>query len=383
MFRILTTKTNTIGKTALLLTIFMISSSVLAVVRDKIFSTQFGAGEVLDTYMAAFKIPDLIFLLVGTLISSFIIIPFLEKEEKDGRSLQEFIDKLFFTFFVFIFSAASIVFLLLPFIAGAFFPGFTETQIENLIWMARIMLLSPIFISLASVFSSVNQKNNYFFPTALTGVFYNISIILSTLFLYPIYGFSGVVFGVVFGAFLFLLLQLPPIFKEKRFIKKVHFFSFSDIRNILKTSAPRSLALFIADALLIFLISKATLLGAGSVTILNFSLNIFLVPISIIAISYSVAVFPKLAKAYSDENIERLKELSRDVISRILFFGIPISLYFVFFAQPIVGFLLGSEKFALPEITITGTLVSILAVGIVFQALTIMTVRIFYAMGRT
>jgi putative peptidoglycan lipid II flippase len=142
-------------------------------------------------------------------------------------------------------------------------------------------------------------------------------------------------------------------------------------------------ALALSDLVLIFLIAQATYFGDGSVTMLNFSLNIFMVPINIVAISYSVATFPKLAKAYVEGRIDDLKETARDVISRILFFGIPISIFFIFFSVPLVGFLLGSEKFALPEIESTAIFVSILSLAIVFQAISIMIVRIFYALGKT
>ncbi len=384
MLKILTTKTNTIGKTALLLTIFTVSSSFLAVVRDKIFSAKFGAGDILDTYMAAFKIPDLVFLLTATLISAFVIIPFLEREEKkDPEKIQVFINKLFFTFSIFILLVSSVIWFFMPEIAGKFFAGFSESQLENLVHISRIMLLSPIFMGMSFTFSAVNQKNGYFFPMALTGVFYNLSIIFGTLVLYPIFGFDGVVFGVVFGAFLYLLLQIPSIIKEKKLPKKIQFFSPVEFFEILKISAPRSVALALSDLVLIFLIAQATFFGSGSVTMLNFALNIFMVPIGVIAISYSVATFPKLAKSFADGNIEKVKELSRDVISRILFFGIPISAFFVFFSVPLVGLLLGSEKFGISHIEFTAILVSVLSVAIVFQAISIMTVRIFYAMGRT
>jgi putative peptidoglycan lipid II flippase len=190
MLKLLKTKTNTIGKTALLLTFFTITSSILAVVRDKIFSAKFGAGEILDTYLAAFKIPDIVFLLTATLISAFVIIPLFEKEEKKSSlNLQIFIDKLFSTFALFILIVAFLVFLLTPFLAKTFFAGFSPDQLETLIDYSRIMLLSPIFMGLSFVFMGLNQKNSYFFPVALTGVFYNLSIIFGTLVLYPIFGF--------------------------------------------------------------------------------------------------------------------------------------------------------------------------------------------------
>lgn len=384
MFNFLKIKTNTIGRTAFLIAFFTILSAFLAIVRDKIFSTKFGAGELLDTYIAAFKIPDLVFLTCGTLISSFIIIPFLEKEEKKGQDFfQDFIAKLFFTFSIFIVFVSLVIFFLMPWLGELFFSGLGSEQLVNLVNYSRIMLLSPIFMGISLVFLSVNQRKDYFLPMALTGVFYNLSIIFATVFLYPLFGFEAIIFGVVFGAVLYFLLQVPSIFAERLFPKKLVFLNKKEILSILKVSIPRSVALILADLVFFFLIAQAAFLGSGSVTILNFSLNIFLVPISIIAIAYSVATFPKLAKLFFEEKKEGFKIVARDIISRILFFGIPISLFFIFFSSELVGLLLGSEKFGLEEIGLTGFFVSILSVVIVFQAVSIMTIRIFYAMGRT
>lgn len=384
MFNFLKIKTTTIGKTAFLIAFFTVSSSFLAIVRDKIFSTKFGAGEILDTYIASFKIPDLIFLTCATLISAFIIIPFLEKEESKGKEfLKKFINKLFFTFSIFILLVSGIIFFTIPWLSELFFSGFNEGQLNNLVLYSRIILLSPIFMGISFVFSAINQKKDYFLPMALTGVFYNLSIIFGTIVLYPYFGFEGIIFGVVFGAFLYLLLQIPPIFAEKLFPQKFILFNKKEIFHILKVSLPRSFALVLSDLVLIFLIAQATFLGNGSVTILNFSLNIFLVPISIIAIAYSVATFPRLAKLFFDKKKKEFKETSRDIISRIFFFGIPISLFFFFFSSDLVGLLLGSQKFGLDQIYLTGFLVSVLSLAIVFQAISVMTVRIFYAMGKT
>jgi putative peptidoglycan lipid II flippase len=238
-------------------------------------------------------------------------------------------------------------------------------------------------MGISFVFSAVNQKNNYFLPMALTGIFYNLSIIFGILFLHPIFGIKGIIFGVILGALLYFLLQLPTIFQEKIFPKKVLFFNRKEIMDILKISVPRSIALLVSGLVLIFLIFEATFLKGGSVTILNFSLNIFLVPISVVAIAYSVASFPKLAKLFFEEKKEDFKKQSRDIISRILFFGIPISLFFIFFSVDLVGLLLGSERFGIEDIKLTAFLVSILSLAIVFQAISTMTVRIFYAMGKT
>ncbi len=384
MFKLLKIKTNQIGSTALVMTIFTLSSNLLAVVRDKIFSTTFGAGEILDIYYASFKIPDILFLTTGSLISAFVLIPFFNKEEKKSfENLKLFIEKTFFTFSSIIIVLALLVFALMPYIAPKIFTGFNAEQIEKLVLFSRIILLSPFFMGIANIFIAQNQRQNLFIPMAITGVFYNISIILSVLFLYPIFGFFGVIFGVVFGASLYFLLQLPSIIEQKLLPQKVSFFNFKELKTILKLSVPRSVALAVADLILVFLIAMATNYGEGVVTLFTFAINIFLVPIGIIAISYSIAVFPKLSLKFTENKIDDFKEMVRDVNSRILFFGFPVSFYFLFFSVPVVGFLLGSEKFGFVQINTTAFIVSVMSFAILFKALTVMTVRVFYAMGKT
>ncbi len=384
MFKFLNIKTNTLGKSAFILAFLTLSSQILAVVRDKIFSIKFGAGIELDIYYAAFKIPDVVFLLVGTLISAFILIPFFEKIDKDkNESLQDFIDKVFYTFIFFMTIISLIIFIFVPQIAEIFFSGFEGENLQKFIDISRIMLISPMFLGLSRLFIGLNQRNGYFLSSAITGVFYNLSIIFGALFLYPFFGFLGVIIGVIIGAVSYFLVQLPPIFKEGLFPKKIMFFSPKESWDIFKIAAPRSIALVMSDLLLAFLIARSSILADGSVTIIAFALNIFMVPIHLIALSYSSAAFPQMTKYFNEGKIEEFKIFSRKVISRVLFFGFPVLFFFFFYSDIMVGFLLGSGKFGWQEIHTTALIVSIFSLVVVYKSILIMLARIFYAMGRT
>jgi len=70
-----------------------------------------------------------------------------------------------------------------------------------------------------------------------------------------------------------------------------------------------------------------------------------MVPVNFIALAYSSAAFPKMAKYYNDGKIKEFKIFTRKVISRVLFFGFPVLFFFFFFSDIMVGFLLGSAKF--------------------------------------
>src|SRR3990167_6482598 len=76
---------------AYLLAALTLASQTLALLRDRTFANVFGAGEMLDLYYAAFRVPDLVFALVSSLVSAYIIIPRITGADKEStkRILSE------------------------------------------------------------------------------------------------------------------------------------------------------------------------------------------------------------------------------------------------------------------------------------------------------
>jgi len=96
-------ETNTINQAALLLGLFAFLSQVLAFLRDRLLAHIFGAGSELDIYYAAFRIPDLIFVAVASVVSLSVLIPFIIEEESRGpEALRSFINDIFSFFSVLI-----------------------------------------------------------------------------------------------------------------------------------------------------------------------------------------------------------------------------------------------------------------------------------------
>ena len=135
--------------------------------------------------------------------------------------------------------------------------------------------------------------------------------------------------------------------------------------------------------MIIFLIAQATLVGKGAVTILNFSLNIFMLPITVIAMSYAIASFPEFSKLFAEKNKEDFKKRTNETLSIVFFFAAPISLFIIFYAKDIVGLLLGSEKFGLEEIKITAFLISTMTAITMFFIFNSTLSRILLATSKT
>ena len=370
---------------AYLLGFFAICSQVLALVRDRILASQFGASNTLDLYYSAFRIPDILFVTVASIVSVSVLIPFLiERFEKGEEEAKEFIDTVFSFFFCFMLVVGVLAYITAPYFMKLLFPVFARSEsFPELIKLTRILLLSPVFLGFSNLLASITQINRRFFIYAISPVVYNLGIIFGIVFLYPTLGLSGLGFGVAIGAFLHFAIQIPFIVSQKmmptfRFPIKLSF-----IKKIVFTSLPRTITVSSNELAELFLISFASFFTVGSVSVFNFSFNLQAVPFSIIGVSYSLAAFPTLTKLFSSgdkgEFVEQMINSSRHII----FWSIPISVMFVVLRAQIVRTTLGAGRFNWDDTRLTAAALAIFTISLVAQNLVTLFVRSYYSQGKT
>ncbi|HBD24730.1 MAG: hypothetical protein A2566_03330 [Candidatus Zambryskibacteria bacterium RIFOXYD1_FULL_40_13] len=370
---------------AYLLGFFAFCSQILALFRDRILASQFGAGNTLDLYYSAFRIPDILFVTVASIVSISVLIPFLiERLEKDENSAKDFLDNIFSFFFLFMVVCGVIAYFMAPYIMAVLFPVFaTSDSFPELIQLTRILLLSPVLLGFSNLLASITQIHRRFFIYAISPVVYNIGIIFGIVFLYPVFGLSGLGFGVVIGAFLHLLIQVPFIVSQGMLPKFRFPVNFGLIKKVILISIPRTITVSSNELAKLFLISYAALFVTGSVSIFNFSLNLQNVPFSIIGMSYSLAAFPTLTKLFTSgkhkEFIEQMIISSRHII----FWSVPVTVMFVVLRAQIVRTILGAGNFNWDDTRLTAAALAIFTISLVAQNLTNIFVRSFYSRGKT
>ena len=374
-----------IHQAAYLLGFFAICSQVLALFRDRILAAQFGAGDVLDLYYSAFRIPDILFVSIASIVSISVLIPFLtEQFERGQKEAKEFINSVFTFFFCFMAISGLVAYFLAPYLMAFIFPAFAKSNsFGELIGLTRILLLSPIFLGFSNLLASITQVSRRFFIYALSPVLYNIGIIIGIVFFYPIFGLYGLGFGVILGAFFHFAIQLPFIISQKM-LPKFHFpIKFNSIKTIILISIPRTITASSSEIAKLFLISMASLFTPGSISVFNFSLNLQSVPFSIIGVSYSLAAFPTLTKLFS--NGEKNKFLEQMIISarHIIFWSIPIAVLFIVLRAQIVRTILGAGKFNWDDTRLTAAALALFVVSLLAQNLVSLFVRSYYAQGKT
>jgi len=365
-------------------------SRFLGIFRDRILAGEFGAGDTLDVYYAAFRVPDLIFnlLALGALSAGFVPIftkllknplarmrGFLKREEnKEAWDLASNIINILGLFLI-IFCALGI--LLAPYLMKLIAPGFSEDKQVMTVALTRIMFLSPLLLGISSVFGGILQSFKRFFVYSLSPIMYNIGIIVGALYLVPIWGVYGLAWGVVGGAFLHMLIQLPLVIKLGYRVKLKFNFKDKSTREIGRMMLPRTMSLAVSQINLVVITIIASTLAAGSIAIFNFANNLQSFPIGIFGISFAVAAFPTLS-AVAFNKAKLIKNYS-SIIRQILFFVVPATVLLITLRAQIIRVILGTGAFDWSDTVLTIDTLGFFAISLFAQATIPLLVRMFYA----
>ena len=378
---------NSIVAAAFIISAAGIASRIIGLVRDRILASKFGAGDTLDVYYAAFRIPDLVYnlLVLGALSAAFIPVftgLHTTQKEKDAWKLASGILNIQ-TLAVFVISGLFALFA--PVLLHLITPGFSEEKIAATAQFSRIMFLSPVILGISAIFGGVLVSFKKFIIYSMAPIFYNVGIVIGAVVLVPVMGPVGLAWGVILGAGLHMLIQYPAVrFSGFKYIPM----SFSvakdsHVRKVLRLMVPRALGIAVNQINLLVITFFASSLAAGSIAVFTFANNIQATPIGLFGSSFAIAVFPLLSTyAAKKMNQEFLESFSRS-LKQILFFIIPISVAIIILRAQIVRVILGSGKFDWEDTVLTFETLGILALSLFAQALIPLLTRSFYALHNT
>ena len=292
---------------AFVIALFSLVAKILGLLRDRILAGEFGAGDWLDIYYASFRIPDLVYNLIvlGAVSAGFI--PVFSKvyaSSRKGENGWKLVNNLITLGGIFLVIVSLVLIFFSDKLVYLIAPGFTAEKLEYTIAMSRIMFLSPILLGISSILSGVLQTFKRFFIFSLAPIMYNLGIIIGALFFVDIWGIYGLAWGVIFGAFLHMLIQLPQVFKLGFRFKPIIKIT-RDLKKIIGMMGPRSLSLVINQANLVVVTIIASGLVAGSLAIFNFANNLQFLPITLIGVSFAISAFPTLASAANKKDMEK------------------------------------------------------------------------------
>lgn len=366
---------------AYVLGVFAILSQLFALIRDRLLASTFGAGSELDLYYSAFRLPDILFVVLSTFVAVSIYIPIIVEKQKDKKELHRFFNSVFSFFMLVAAVAFSLCWIFAPSFLKLIVPEIYAEQSQLLTFMTRILLLQPILLSFSSFFGSFAQAQKKFFIYAMSPIVYNVGIIVGVLVLYPVYGLVGLIYGVVFGALLHLIVLLPVILQS--YVPRFSKINIKEITHLITHSIPRTFAMLSSQILLIAMTFFAGLLAAGSISIFNLAYNLQSVPMAIIGVSYSLAAFPSLALLFQEKKMDEFYELLSKAMRHVFFWSLPVVACFIVLRAQIVRVILGSGNFEWNETILVAASLAIFTLSLIAQSASQVLIRAFYAMGKT
>lgn len=377
----------TIAAAAFIIAAAGVISRILGFLRDRLLASQFGAGDVLDAYYAAFRIPDLLYnlLVMGALSAAFVpVFTDLVARGKE-KSAWKLATGMLEWMIILLGALSVIVFAVAPWLVTVLVPGFSPDKQAAVAELTRIMLLSPILLGISAVFGGVLVSFRRFVAYSFAPIFYNLGIIAGVIFLVPELGVSGLAWGVVAGAFLHMLVQIPAVrssgFPIRAFRRRLSFDPM--VRRVTMLMIPRSLGMAANQIGLLLTTVFASSLASGSLAVFTLASNIQSIPIGLFAVAFSLAAFPMLSLAASKKDDRDFFSTLAGTARRILFFVVPISMLLIIFRAQFVRVILGSGQFDWEDTIATFGVLAWLSVSLFAQGLIPLFARGFYALQDT
>jgi putative peptidoglycan lipid II flippase len=376
---------SSITRSAALIAVMGMASRILGLVRDRILASKFGAGDTLDAYYAAFKIPDLIYglLVLGALSAAFVPVFTSLVSRKKDQEAWKLVQVILSVGTLILATISLLLFLFAPGIVSLITFGYTPEKQALVTELTRIMLLSPILLGISGILGGVLNSFKKFFFYSLAPLFYNVGIIIGAVFFTESFGPVGLAFGVVLGAALHLLIQVPEVIRCGMKFGISFDFKNKQLRRVFTLMIPRAMGLAVTQMNLLVVTVLASTLASGSLAIFNFANNLQSVPMGLFGISFAVASFPTLSCLWAQQDKEEFVKKFIGTLRKILFFIVPLSALIIVLRAQIVRVVLGSGRFDWNDTHLTFTALGVFAFSLWAQSVIPLLARSFYAVHDT
>jgi putative peptidoglycan lipid II flippase len=378
-------KTQIARAASLVMALFVVSRA-LGLLREMVISYQFGTSGDLDAYLAAFRLPDILFQIVagGALASAFIptYAGFLAADDKEqGWRLASAIINLVLLVTMALAAAAA---LLAPWLVRTIIaPGFDPQRQALTVQLMRIMLATPVIFGVSGVVMGILNARQHFLLPALAPILYNLGIIAGAILLVPTMGVQGLALGVVAGALAHLLVQVPELVRQGLQYTPTLGLRCPGVHEVGRLMVPRMLGL--AAVQLNFLVNTilASGLVEGSLAALNYAWLLMLLPQGVFAQAVATAAFPTFSAQAARGQRDELRTTLNATLRAVLYLSVPAAVGLVVLSVPLVQLIFERGAFTTMSTHMVAWALALFALGLPAHSVVEIVVRAFYALHDT
>jgi putative peptidoglycan lipid II flippase len=361
-------------------------SRVLGLLREVLIARQFGTSPEYDAYVAAFRIPDLLFLIVmsGAFGSAFIPVfgGFISRGEyRQAWKLASTV--LTYTVLILVVVAQIVFFFAGPLIGSLIAPGLTGDEQELAVNLTRMLLLSPLLLGLGAAAKGMLEAQDAFTLPAIAPILYNVGIIFGAVALAPSYGTYGLAYGVIIGAAAHATMQFIDLALRGWSFRPSFDRKTEGLGTVARLMAPRIVGQAAFQVNIIVMTNFGSRLGESRVSALNYAYQLFMLPHGVLALSLSTVIFPLMARQFELGQLDAMKNTLARALGPLLFLTFPAAIGLIAFRESIVQMILQFGTFTEESTRLVATALAYFAVGLIAFAVVEAITRAFYAMQDT
>jgi putative peptidoglycan lipid II flippase len=375
------------------------TSRILGLVRDQVLAYYFGAGNAMDAYRVAFKIPNLFRDLFAEGAMSAAFVPtFTRHVTESGKDAAWRLGNLVVNALLVVTGiivllgivfATPIVTLLAGKYADVTLPDGTN-KLALTITLARIMLPTLTLIAVAAAIMGMLNSLRHFFIPAFSPAMFNVVTIVLAIALVPAAGDLAldhpiviIAFATVLGGGAQLAVQWPTLRREGFRYRPVFDWKDPGLRRVLVLMGPGTIGLAATQLNLVVNVFLATRQGTGAVAWLEYAFRIMYLPIGLFGVSIATAVLPAVSRHVVAKDTAGSRGTVADGLSLMLMMNVPATVGLMVLAVPIVRVIFERGAFTAADTQATAAAVQFYAIGLIGYSVVRIASPTFYALGRS
>lgn len=370
------------------ISIAVVISRVLGLIRDIVIAGCFGTAMYAQAFVVAFRIPNLLRDLVGEGATNSAFVPVLTDElTKKGKGEFFKLAQVILNIMVIVLTVLTVIGIFAaPVIVRLIAPGFTvdKEKFELTVTLTRIIFPFLLLVGLWAYAMGILNSLGKFAAPAFGPCFLNLSIILcAKWFGENVFGLAS---GVLAGGVLQLFLQFPSLYSSGWRFRLTTDISHPKAKRIGTLLVPRALGacVYQVDVFIsTILASLSWIVGEGAVPALYYANRLWQLPLAIFGIALAQAALPTMSKHVALNDTAKLKETISFSLKVLAFILIPSSVGLMVLSSPITKVLLQRGAFTDYSTMITSNALFFYAFGLVTCGGVKVMVSAFYSMHDT
>jgi putative peptidoglycan lipid II flippase len=367
-----------IGRAGAIIMILSLVDKFLAVGKEMLTAHRFGISASLDVFNLAYSFPGTIILLFSGALTSAFVPLYLEWRKRSDREADSRATWLIYITILFFSTVSLMGYIFTPEIIRVIGYGFPPAERDMAVIMERRLVLLIAIDGAGIVFLGILHARKLFFHLYVAPIFINISIIF-LLFLDMGLGVDVLVWGFLIGTALKTIYMVIALHREKFLFGTPLPFDRQNMKVFWQLVIPLLGSQLIANSNLFVDHVMAAELSAGSVSTLRYAFRINDLPIQIVIIAISRAIFPFISEEAAAGNQENLRNIFKYTVILLGFITIPITCLMILFSEDLVILLLKRGAFDLEAARQTAQTLVCYSLGLFFYAYTFVNGTFFAA----